>query len=158
MPQRPHIARYLRGNRSYVNDYPAPATTVPVRIKDWVRLNASNIIEVVTGVDPTNILGIAISANVSPARMPSAQVIEPTRILVDHFSDDSVAMMDGTRAPLTTDENKDYGISLAADGSWVVNLANITTARVRVVDVDLTRGKFFCILLAAHRQMTPMGA
>src|SRR5690349_7424675 len=114
MAKKPHIARNLVGNRSVMTDFPAPADAAasPIAVGDFVRLT-SNVIERVTGADPTNMLGIAKSHNGSAAR---EEAIDPTRILVELFDDQNAIWFEGTRAPLATDKNKSYGIVIDPAG------------------------------------------
>lgn len=152
MAKIPHVARNLQGNRSYINDYPGPADPVaaPIAVGDFVRLTA-DVIERVTGLDPTNILGIAKSHNGGAAR---EEAIDPTRILVEHLDDNNPLWMEGTRAPLATDKGKSYGFLTDPAGGthYALDLAETVNTRAYVVDVDLTRNAYFVIVLAAHRQ------
>jgi hypothetical protein len=138
-------------------DYPAPAdaSTDPVRVGDIVRVT-SNVIENTDGeTDPTNMLGIAKSHNNTAAR---EEAVDPTRILVEHFTDEAVVWFEGSRAPLATDKLQSYGLVQASDGAWIVDATETTNKRVFVLDVDLTRNAWFCIVLAANRQAGPVGA
>lgn len=147
MPRRPGAARYLTGVRAYVNDYPAPAVTSPIVVGDIVRLTA-DVIEKVVDADPTNLLGVAKSHNTTAPRL---EPVDATRILVEHFGDDVAFWFEGSRAPLSTDKGKSYGLVLSG-GVWIVDLTDTTNIRVRVVDVDINRGAYFCVVLSAHRQ------
>lgn len=149
MPRRPGAARYLLGERAYINDYPGPADPVanPIAVGDIVRLTA-NVIAKVTDADPTNLLGVAKSHNGSAARL---EAVDDTRILVEHFTDDVAFWFEGSRAPLATDKGVSYGLVLSS-GVWIVDLNDAVNTRVRVVDVDINRNAYFCVVLAAHRQ------
>jgi hypothetical protein len=151
MPRRPSAGRYLTGERAVMQDYAAPADPVasPIAVGDIVRLNTgTGLIELVTGADPTNMLGVAKSHNGSAARL---EAVDTTRILVEHFSDDVAFWFEGSRAPLESDKGKSYGIVLSG-GVWIVDITETVAIRVYIHDVDIGRNAYFCIVLAAHRQ------
>lgn len=138
MAIRGGAARYLTGQRAYMNDYPAPvnALSEPIEVGDWVRRNTtSGRIERVFGTaDPTNLLGIAKSHNTTAPRM---EPVDATRILVEHFTDDVAIWMGGTSAPTEANRNISYGIkqniaaaaAVAGTNTGNGTVGSISTAR-----------------------------
>lgn len=156
MPLKPHVGRNNTGNRIRVQEYPGPANPVtdPISVGDFVVWD-TNHVERVTGADPTPILGLALSHNQS---VPREEAIDPTKILVAVADMDNPFWMEGSSAPVAADIGAAYGIVLASDKTfYIVDKTDTANTRVRVLDIDIPRKAFFCIIMGEHRQFAEVG-
>jgi hypothetical protein len=122
--------------------FPLEPNEVP-EAGDFVHLNASKNVVRTVAADPTPILGLTEEKYNS---------IIKNFILVTVADGDTVFAMEGSRAPLATDVDVDYGIARDANGVWTVDATDTTNTRVKVVDVDTTRNLWFVKILPANRQ------
>ena len=142
MPFRPWVARTDHGMHPRTMSFPLEPNEVP-EAGDFVHLNASKNVVRTVAADPTPILGLTEEKYNS---------IIKNFILVTVADGDTVFAMEGSRAPLATDVDVDYGIARDANGVWTVDATDTTNTRVKVVDVDTTRNLWFVKILPANRQ------
>jgi len=139
----PWPARWPVGLRPDTERHPL-ATGETFLAGAFVTLNGSDEAEEVTGSDPTDLYGIAAEN--------AEDVVEAGYVLVHHFDQSTYIAMQGTRTPLASDIDVDYGIVKDADDVYVVDLTDTTNTRVTVCDVSLTRELYFVKVLSAHIQ------
>ena len=97
-----------------------------------------------TGLDPTNLLGIAQEG--------ADGVIEPEFVMVYEFNTTDWIGMMGSRDPVAGDVDTDYGIVQDSDGNWTVDITDVVNTRVTVKAVDLVQNYYFVSVLSAHIQ------
>ena len=123
--------------------------------------NAGNVIE--GAANPAAIVGVALEA---PASKPGfavnfdATVVARTGTVTkvslaraDRLTIFSARMVNGGTDPVTpatTDVGVAYGILKTGAGEWVVNQADVTTTRVRIVAIDPTLSVVFFKFLEAN--------
>ena|SRR5436190_404319 len=111
--------------------------------------NAGNVIE--AGANPATIAGVALEA---PASKPGFSVNFDSTVVartgavtkVSFAKANRITMFSGRMVnggtdpvtPATTDVGIAYGILKTGAGEWVVNQADTTTTRVRIVAIDAT--------------------
>lgn len=125
-----------------IREYPLPTAAAYVE-GAAVVLTSAEAAE--CGADPALILGFAMH---DAGALPNA-----TRVLVSLAQAKTTFLGQGSRAPLVSDVGVAYGIAKDADGIWHVDCTDTTATRVRIEKVDLSRGFFEFIVLAANRQL-----
>jgi hypothetical protein len=109
-----------------------------------IQLAAGEISE--GGADPTPILGFAACDH------PLTPVdIYPTAKPVYVAAPGSTFWLEGSRAPLLTDEGVSYGLGVDGTGVAIVDATDTVATRVKVERVDLARNLWEVSVLNAHR-------
>lgn len=97
------------------------------------------------GADPALILGFALH--------DAGALPHTSRCLVAVAKADTTYFLEGTAAPTAANIGASFGIAKDPGGQWIVDLADVTATRVRVEDVDLSRGLFEVSIIQANRQL-----
>lgn len=140
---RPRPARSPRGSRPETRQY-AIAASQTFLVGDPLEFNGSNQLQVVSGADPTPIVGFA-AAN-------AADVIETGFCEVWMADDETIFAVQGNTAPVAaTHVGNDYGLVVDADGVWLIDPSETTNILFSVVDVDTVNELYFVKVLAADR-------
>lgn len=130
--------------RKVIREYPL-ATGAAFKEGALVVLTAGEADE--CGVDPANILGVALhDAGADPNK---------GSVLVAVATPESTFAMEGTVAPTAGDVGLERGVAKDADGIWVVDMAETTNTRVVIekVHLDAVPDRFEVRVLAANRQI-----
>jgi len=128
---RPSIVRHALGAAQSFN------------VGDLLTTSIGTAVEA-TGLDPTNLLGIAQEG--------ADGVIEPEFVMVYEFNTTDWIGMMGSRDPVAGDVDTDYGIVQDSDGNWTVDITDVVNTRVTVKAVDLVQNYYFVSVLSAHIQ------
>jgi hypothetical protein len=100
------------------------------------------------GADPALILGIAeVVSEDARVLTPNGKI--PIRVLMPGAV---LGLCSATTPVEVTHRGNDYGIVRLASGNWAIDISETTNKRVHVIDVDVTRGIFFCKPMAANLQ------
>lgn len=108
-----------------------------------IKLTAGQISE--GGADPTPILGFAA------CDVPLVPDIYGGASPVYVAYPGSTFWLEGSRAPLVSDEGVDYGLGVDANGVAIVDCTDTTNERVQVERVDLARNLFEVSVIGVHR-------
>lgn len=115
------------------------------------------------GADPVSILGIAQEAAASKAGNTGI-ANAPTIITGGNRDEVAVAVADRSQVftcrgvnggtdpvtPLVTNIGENYGVAKDADGSWYLDLAEVTVMQFEVVDIDIDNKLFFVKIMESR--------